>query len=259
VGRVLKPHRQRITLCSKGGMAGVGATTAWCGVIDGRPDTLAATARTACAPGHRRDRPVLPAPLGQATVPIEDSVGAMADLVRAGKVRAIGLSEVSAATLRRAHAVHPIAALQTEYSLWTRNPEIAVLDACRELGVAFVAFSPVARGFLCGARCATWPRWTPRTSAAACRASRPPPTPATWRCWTALPPGARGGLGLHCPAQLALAWLLACQGDAHITAACRSPAPHRCAPRRRRGRCGEMRSYWSHRDQNHQPVGDGTA
>ena len=83
-------------------------------------------------------------------VPIEDSVGALSDLVRDGKIQTIGLSEVSAATLRRAHAVHPITALQTEYSLWTRNPEIAVLDACRELGVAFVAFSPVARGFLCG-------------------------------------------------------------------------------------------------------------
>ena len=83
-------------------------------------------------------------------VPIEDSVGALAELVTAGKIRTLGLSEVSAATLRRAHAVHPITALQTEYSLWTRNPEIAVLQACRELGVAFVAFSPVARGFLCG-------------------------------------------------------------------------------------------------------------
>jgi aryl-alcohol dehydrogenase-like predicted oxidoreductase len=71
--------------------------------------------------------------------------------VRAGKVRAIGLSEVSAATLRKAHAVHPISAVQTEYSLWTRNPEIAVLEACRELGAAFVAFSPLARGFLCDA------------------------------------------------------------------------------------------------------------
>jgi len=84
------------------------------------------------------------------TVPIEDSVGALSELVRAGKIRAIGLSEVSADTLRKAHAVHPISALQTEYSLWTRNPEIAVLDACKELGVSFVAFSPVARGFLCG-------------------------------------------------------------------------------------------------------------
>jgi hypothetical protein len=84
-------------------------------------------------------------------VPIEDSIGALAGLVGEGKVRAIGVSEVSAATLRRAHAVHPVAAIQSEYSLWTRNPEIAVLDACRELDIGFVAFSPLARGFLCGA------------------------------------------------------------------------------------------------------------
>ncbi|MDB5432675.1 MAG: aldo/keto reductase [Caulobacter sp.] len=83
-------------------------------------------------------------------VPIEDSVGALAELVAEGKIKSIGLSEVSADTLRKAQAVHPIAALQTEYSPWTRNPEIAVLDACRELGVAFVAFSPVGRGFLAG-------------------------------------------------------------------------------------------------------------
>ena len=82
--------------------------------------------------------------------PLEDSIGVLADLVREGKVRAIGLSEVSAETLRRAHAIHPIAAVQTEYSLWTREPEIAVLDSCSELGVAFVAFSPLARGFLTG-------------------------------------------------------------------------------------------------------------
>jgi diketogulonate reductase-like aldo/keto reductase len=82
---------------------------------------------------------------------LQHCMGALSDLVRQGKIQAIGLSEVSASTLRKAHAVHPIAALQTEYSLWTRNPEIAVLQACRELGVAFVAFSPVARGFLCGA------------------------------------------------------------------------------------------------------------
>jgi aryl-alcohol dehydrogenase-like predicted oxidoreductase len=84
-------------------------------------------------------------------VPIEDSVGEMSRLVEEGKVRTIGLSEVSAGTLRRAHAVHPVTAVQNEYSLWTRNPEIAMVDACRELGVAFVAFSPVARGFLCDA------------------------------------------------------------------------------------------------------------
>jgi aryl-alcohol dehydrogenase-like predicted oxidoreductase len=83
-------------------------------------------------------------------VPIEDSVGAMSRLVEQGKLRALGLSEASAATLRRAHAVHPIAALQNEYSLWTRNAELGTLDACRELGIAFVAFSPLARAYLTG-------------------------------------------------------------------------------------------------------------
>lgn len=83
-------------------------------------------------------------------IPIEDAIGAMADLVRQGKIRMIGLSEVSAVTLRKAHAVHPVAAVQSEYSLWTRNPEIAVLNACREIGATFVAFSPLARGFLTG-------------------------------------------------------------------------------------------------------------
>lgn len=81
-------------------------------------------------------------------VPIEDSAGALADLVKAGKIRFIGLSEMGEEQLRRAHAVHPVAAMQSEYSLWVRNPEIAVLDACRELGTVLVAFSPVGRGFL---------------------------------------------------------------------------------------------------------------
>lgn len=82
--------------------------------------------------------------------PIEDTIGAMARLVEAGKVRALGLSEVSPETLRAAHAVHPIAAVQSEYSLWWRAPEIAMLQACRELGVTFVAYSPLGRGFLTG-------------------------------------------------------------------------------------------------------------
>jgi aryl-alcohol dehydrogenase-like predicted oxidoreductase len=146
VGRVLGPHRQRFVLASKCGLNH--PDTGLARRIDGRPETI----RSSCEASltrlrtdvidlfylHRLDR----------EVPIEDSVGALADLVRAGKVRAIGLSEVSAVTLRRAHAVHPIAAVQSEYSLWTRNPEIAVLDACRGLGVAFVAFSPLGRGFL---------------------------------------------------------------------------------------------------------------
>jgi aryl-alcohol dehydrogenase-like predicted oxidoreductase len=148
VGPVLAPHRSRITLCSKGGMAGVQFPDGVKRVIDGSPAAI----RRDCEDSLRR--------LGtdvidlyylhrwDKQVPIEDSVGEMARLVQEGKVRTLGLSEVSADTLRRAHAVHPITALQTEYSLWTRNPEIAVLQACRELGVAFVAFSPVARGFL---------------------------------------------------------------------------------------------------------------
>ena len=150
VGRALKPHRQRITLCSKGGMAGVSFPDGVKRVIDGRPETI----RKNCEDSLKRlDTDVIDLYYlhrWDKKVPIEDSVGAMSDLVRAGKVRTLGLSEVSAETLRKAHAVHPIAALQTEYSLWTRNPEIAVLKACDELGVTFVAFSPVARGFLCG-------------------------------------------------------------------------------------------------------------
>jgi aryl-alcohol dehydrogenase-like predicted oxidoreductase len=85
-----------------------------------------------------------------ANTPIEDTVGAMARLVEAGKVRCLGLSEVSEQTLRRAHAVHPITALQSEYSLWTRDPEDGILDVCRELGIGFVPYSPLGRGFLSG-------------------------------------------------------------------------------------------------------------
>lgn len=89
------------------------------------------------------------------SVPVEDVVGAMADLVREGKVRHLGLSEVSAETVRRAHAVHPIAAVQSEYSLWSRDPERRVLPACRELGIGFVPYSPLGRGFLTGAMTST--------------------------------------------------------------------------------------------------------
>jgi aryl-alcohol dehydrogenase-like predicted oxidoreductase len=146
LGRVLRPHRKGIVIASKCGMTGVDGKR----VIDGR----AATIKRTCEESlrrlqtdvidlyylHRWDK----------KVPVEESIGALADLVRAGKVRAIGMSEVSAATLRRAHAVHPVAALQNEYSLWTRNPEIAGLATCRELGTTFVAFSPLARKYLTG-------------------------------------------------------------------------------------------------------------
>ena len=210
VGKVLSAHRAKFTLASKCGMQGVDVAGdgKLVRVIDGRPDTLKATCEAALQRLrtdvidlyylHRWDK----------SVPVEDSVGALADLVRAGKIRAIGLSEVSAATLRRAHAVHPIAALQTEYSLWTRNPEIAVLQACRELGVSFVAFSPVARGFLCGPLDVatfdakdirrTMPRFTPENHA---------------KNQALLPPFNAIAAEVGCtPAHLAIAWLLH-QGD----------------------------------------------
>ncbi len=150
VGEVLKPHRAKFTLASKGGMAGVQFDDGVKRVIDGSPEAI----RRNCDDSlkrlqtdhidlyylHRWDK----------RVPIEDSVGAMAELVREGKVSALGLSEVSAATLRRAHAVHPIAAVQSEYSLWSRNVEIGVLQACRDIGASLVAFSPTARGYLTG-------------------------------------------------------------------------------------------------------------
>jgi aryl-alcohol dehydrogenase-like predicted oxidoreductase len=206
VGRALKPHRQKFTLASKGGMAGVaGDDGVVRRVIDGRPETL----RRNCEDSlkrlqtdvidlyylHRWDK----------KVPIEDSVGAISRLVEQGKVRTIGLSEVSAATLRKAHAVHPITAVQTEYSLWTRNPEIAVLDACREISAAFVAFSPVARGFLCDAL-----HDVSTLDAKDIRRSMPRFAPDHYAANLRLLPAYKAlAQEAGCtPAQLALAWLL---------------------------------------------------
>ena len=207
VGNVLSKHRGKFTLASKCGMTGVDVADdgKLVRVIDGRPETIRATCEAALKRLqtdvidlyylHRSDR----------QVPIEESVGALADLVVAGKIRAIGLSEVSAATLRRAHAVHPIAALQTEYSLWTRNPEIAVLKACRELGVAFVAFSPVARGFLCGEL-----QDVSTLDAKDIRRAMPRFSPANYAANLKLLPAYNAiAQEAGCtPAQLALAWLL---------------------------------------------------
>ncbi|ODN72505.1 General stress protein 69 [Methylobrevis pamukkalensis] len=142
-------------------------------------------------------------------VPVEDSVGAMADLVREGKVRAIGLSEVDADTLRRAHAVHPVAALQSEYSLWTRDPEGAILDTCRELGIGFVPFSPLGRGMLTGAL-----RSADQLDAGDFRLSLPRFQGENFAANLAVVDvvqalAAQKGVT---PAQLALAWVLA-QGD----------------------------------------------
>src|SRR3954463_15124331 len=147
LGNTLKDRRREYVLTSKCGMfkndKGVRE-------IDGRPETLRRTCEDSLRRLqtdvidlyylHRWDK----------RLPLEDQIGTLGDLVREGKVRTIGLSEVSAATIRRAHAVHPITAVQTEYSLWTRDPEAEVLPTCRELGIGFVPYSPLGRGFLAG-------------------------------------------------------------------------------------------------------------
>jgi aryl-alcohol dehydrogenase-like predicted oxidoreductase len=207
VGRVMAPHRNRFTLASKCGMGGVDVAGdgKLVRVIDGRPATI----RQQCEDSLRRLRTeaidLYYLHRWDKKVPIEDSVGALADLVRAGKIRSIGLSEVSATTLRRAHAVHPIAAVQTEYSLWTRNPEIAVLDACKALGVAFVAFSPVGRGFLCGDEI-----HVDTLDAKDIRRTMPRFAPVHYAANLALLPAYRAlAQELGCtPSQLAIAWLL---------------------------------------------------
>ena len=147
LGKVLKGRRDQVVLASKCGMF---KNAAGQREINGRPEVIKQTCEDSLQRLqtdtidlyylHRWDK----------RVPIEESVGALSELVSAGKIREIGLSEVSAETLRKAHRVHPIAAVQNEYSLWTRNPEIGVLAACLELGAALVAFSPMARGFLPG-------------------------------------------------------------------------------------------------------------
>ncbi len=148
VGRAIRDRRSEVVLATKFG--NVRTEDGRFLGINGRPEYV----RSACDASLQR--------LGvdvidlyyqhrvDAETPIEDTVGAMAALVRAGKVRYLGLSEAAPATIRRAHAVHPIAALQTEYSLWTRDAEEGPLATCRELGIAFVAYSPLGRGFLTG-------------------------------------------------------------------------------------------------------------
>lgn len=148
VGRVVRDRREWVVVATKFGNVR-GADGSFQG-INGRPDYV----RHACDASLKRtgldfidlyyQHRVDP------EVPIEETVGAMAELVQAGKVKYLGLSEAAPATIRRAHAVHPITALQTEYSLWTRDPEAEILPVCRELGIGFVPYSPLGRGFLTG-------------------------------------------------------------------------------------------------------------
>ena len=147
VGSCIHGRRDEVFLATKYGISRMADGTF---VADNRPEAIQASCEASLARLgveridlfylHRIDR----------NVPIEESVGALAKLVEAGKIRYLGLSECSVATLRRAHAVHPIAAVQSEYSLWSREPEHEILPACRELGVGFVAYSPLGRGFLAG-------------------------------------------------------------------------------------------------------------
>jgi aryl-alcohol dehydrogenase-like predicted oxidoreductase len=149
VGKSLKKHRNQITLATKFGLLRDPKDPTKRG-INGRPEYARSsvegslkrlgTDRIDLYYLHRKD----PA------TPIEETVGAMGELVSQGKVRGIGLSEVSADTIRKAHAIHPITAVQSEYSLWSREPEDEVLKTCQELGIAFVAYSPLGRGFLTG-------------------------------------------------------------------------------------------------------------
>lgn len=151
VGRVLGPHRNRFVLASKCGMEGrAGEDGVKRRVIDARPQTLKRQVEESLRRLNTEVIDVYYLHRFDKSVPIEESVGALGEMVKKGHLRAIGLSEVSAATLRKAHAEFPIAAVQSEYSLWTRNPELGVLQACREIGAAFVAFSPLARAYLTG-------------------------------------------------------------------------------------------------------------
>jgi len=207
VGRAIRGRREQVVLATKCGfVAGASGTP---NPVDGSPEHI----RAACDASLRR--------LGVRTidlyylhrvdrrVPIEESVRAMAGLVAEGKVRYLGLSEVSARTLRRAHAVHPITAVQSEYSLWTRDAEEAILPACRELGIGFVPFSPLGRGFLSakvrtleGLPADDFRRGSPRFH-----------EENLGKNLDLVDRLAGVAEGLHCtPAQLALAWVLA-QGD----------------------------------------------
>jgi len=211
LGKALGPIRDRVVIATKFGyrISDQGQGAARMVGLDSRPEHVKAVAEASLKRlgtdvidlyyQHRVDP----------NVPIEDTVGAMAELVREGKVRTLGLSEASAATIRRAHAVHPIAAVQSEYSLWSGEPEAEVLPACRELGIGFVPYSPLGRGFLTGAIRSVeqlaendWRRTQPRFQADSIKANL---------AFVATLESIAAAKNIT-PAQLALAWVLH-QGD----------------------------------------------
>jgi aryl-alcohol dehydrogenase-like predicted oxidoreductase len=209
IGKTLKGRRSEFFLASKTGIFVDGEKRR----IDCRPEVIKAACDESLSKLqtdhidlyylHRRDF----------NTPIEESIGALAELVAQGKIRSIGLSEMSSDTVRRAHAVHPIAALQTEYSLTTRNPEISVLQTCKELGITFVAFSPVARGAL--ANGLRDPQTLPDTDM---RKTWPRFVGENWQKNLALIDefNALANSAGVTPAQLSIGWVLA-QGDHIVT------------------------------------------
>lgn len=225
VGKALKPVRDRVVIATKFGFR-IDPDKPSAEMItgtDGRPENVRAVAEASL---KRLDTDVIdlfyqhridPA------VPIEETVGAMAGLVAKGKVKALGLSEASAETIRRAHAVHPIAAVQSEYSLWSRDPEEnGVLETCRELGIGFVPYSPLGRGALTGAL-----KSTAGLTADDFRRSLPRFQPENFEANLALVTlledmAREKGVA---PAQLALAWVLA-QGDFIVPIPGASKVPH---------------------------------
>jgi aryl-alcohol dehydrogenase-like predicted oxidoreductase len=199
VGKAIATRRDELVLATKIGMIhGSDGTRSVCG----RPDYVHRAAEASLERLGIERVDLLYLHRVDPDVPVEESVGAMAELVAAGKVRYVGLSEVSPATIRRAHAVHPIAAVQSEYSLWTREPEVAVLPCLDELGIRFVAFSPLGRGYLTtqlgNLSEGDFRRLSPRFTGENMKRNEP-----LLRALSDL--AAARGLS---PAQLALAWLL---------------------------------------------------
>jgi aryl-alcohol dehydrogenase-like predicted oxidoreductase len=207
VGQALKDRRDEVVLATKFGLVSHAGGGAW------NPDSSPANVRTAVEGSLRRlgtDRiDLYYQHRVDPNTPIEDTVGALAELVTEGKIRHLGLSEAGIDTIRRAHAVHPITALQSEYSLWTRDPEAAALPLLRELGIGFVPYSPLGKGFLTGAI-----RSTEQFDASDFRASNPRFTGGNFEHNLAIVDEVEAiaaEVGAT-PAQVAIAWLLA-QGD----------------------------------------------
>ena len=211
IGKALKGRWDKVVIATKFGfkIADEGEGMSRMVGVDSRPEHLKAVAESSLGRLGIEQIDLFYQHRVDPNVPIEDTVGAMADLVRQGKVKALGLSEASAATIRRAHKVHPIAAVQSEYSLWSRDPEDGVLAVCRELGIGFVPYSPLGRGLLTGTinrpdelGADDWRKTLPRFQAENMDANA---------VLIATLKGLAADKGVT-PAQLALAWVLH-QGD----------------------------------------------